>query len=114
MATDKVARSDALRLSNLRVLVDRFKSQASAAKAMGIDAPALSRILSGTDSIGWNRARSIETSLDLPAGWLEEDHARHRVEWSMFAAARGAAGDTIEAAASWSDRMMDELRARFD
>lgn len=63
----------ATRLNRFRSLMnDRFGSkQASIANAVGKPANYVSRILSGTKKLGEEIAREFETSLNLPAYWLD-------------------------------------------
>ena len=103
-----------IRIQNLKRLVSRYPSQGDAALDMGIDPPALSRLLRGHDNLGKQRATSIETALGLRSGWLDEyrDDARH--EWLSTFQAAITAGDTIEDAAIVADKMEVLLRTRFN
>lgn len=101
------------RITNLKALIERYDSQAEAARAMGIDPPALCRLLKGSQSLGNRRARAIEQELDLPEGWLDTDRRDHRDYWVTAYTSSLAGGHAPKDATVAADCMLEEIRSRF-
>jgi hypothetical protein len=66
-----------IRRQNLALLVEQFKTELALARRIGhTSGSLLNQIKSGTRDCGEKLARTIESKLDLPRGWLDsESHA---------------------------------------
>lgn len=102
-----------IRTRNLKRLAARFPSQAIAAKEMGIDRPALSKLLNEKQSLGYKRARDIEEHMGLEEGYLDQYRDDQRDEWLRAYCASLQGGDTPEDAAKVADEATYQLRKRF-
>lgn len=92
-----------VRIRNLRTLMKGHPSQNAFAEACHQDKGAMSAMLNGQQTIGPKRARSIEDSLGIDKGWLDEDHGSEQHAWLQAACASlgsGADGKAAVAAAN--------------
>ena len=66
---------NALRVKNLRALVDACGGLTELARRLHLSGPSyLSQMLGGHRPIGEKAARKMELQMDLPAGWLDTAH----------------------------------------
>lgn len=69
------------RRTNLRLLVEQWGGASGLAKKLGYSGPSyISQLLGENRPVTEKTARSIETQLDLPVGWLDKAPESERLE----------------------------------
>lgn len=94
---------EAERKANLRALVEKWGGASSLAKKLTHSGPSyLSQMLTGVRPITEKTARQIETRLELPRGWLDQDHsasdhAAQDIDQALITKVIVAVGTALEA-----------------
>lgn len=88
----------ALRKKNLRALIKQWDGPTNLAKKLGYSGPSyLSQMIGEHKPITEKTARFVETTLDPPAGWLDNDnHDSGRADTANVARVLLAVGAAIE------------------
>lgn len=63
-----------IRLNNLLILIERFRTDKEFCEAVGISATYLPQVKAGTKRLGEVIARRIENAMGLEHGWLDQVH----------------------------------------
>lgn len=91
--------TQALRKRNLRALIKQWDGPTVLAKKLGYSGPSyLSQLVGRHKPITEKTARYIEATLDLPAGWLDQEPQpdRHKVDAALVARVMLTVGRAVE------------------